>query len=111
MTMRVLRSNDDEKPRLVRDLSDNLFLMLRNHGLLTVGETVADAFVNMYLFETACTIQVRAQCGSSLIQINPRIIDGAKEQVKKVTTGMGLGALNWPGLLRKLDRVDPSYKT
>jgi ribulose-5-phosphate 4-epimerase/fuculose-1-phosphate aldolase len=106
-----LALNDDEKPRLVRDLSDNLFLMLRNHGLLTIGETVADAFINMYLFETVCTIQVRAQCGSGLIQINPRIIDGAKEQVKKVTTGMGLGALNWPGLLRKLDRVDPSYKT
>ena len=106
-----LALNDDEKPRLVRDLSDNLFLMLRNHGLLTVGETVADAFVNMYLFETACTIQVRAQCGSGLIQINPRIIDGAKEQVKKVTTGMGLGALTWAGLLHKLDRVDPSHKT
>jgi len=103
--------NDDEKPRLVRDLGDNLFLMLRNHGLLTVGETVADAFVNMYFFETVCTIQVRAQGGSGLVRIDPAIIEGANEQVKKATTGVGPGAINWPGLLRKLDRVNPSYKT
>ena len=60
--------NDDEKPRLVRDLGDSKFLMLRNHGLLTVGETVADAFVYMYLFQRVCSIQVRAQsCGTDLV--------------------------------------------
>ena len=51
---------DDEKPRLVHDLGDRTYLMLRNHGLLTVGATVADAFLAMYFFETVCTIQVRA---------------------------------------------------
>ncbi|HNW64929.1 MAG TPA: class II aldolase/adducin family protein, partial [Piscinibacter sp.] len=51
--------NEDEKPRLVADLGDKSFLMLRNHGLLTLGPTIADAFLNMYLFETVCTIQVR----------------------------------------------------
>ena len=106
-----LALNDDEKPRLVRDLGDNTYLMLRNHGLLTVGETVADAVVYMYAFEKACTVQVRAQCGGNLIRINPSIIDGAKEQAKKATGGLSPGALNWPGLLRKLDRMDPSYKT
>ena len=55
--------NEEEKPRLVRDLGDKNFLMLRNHGLLTVAETVPDAFLFMYLFEAACTIQVRAQAG------------------------------------------------
>ena len=54
---------DEEKPRLTADLGDKTFLMLRNHGLLTVGETVADAFVSMYVFEAACAIQVRAQAG------------------------------------------------
>jgi ribulose-5-phosphate 4-epimerase/fuculose-1-phosphate aldolase len=54
---------DDEKPRLVRDLGDKRFLMLRNHGLLTVGRSVAEAFVAMYFFETSCMIQVRAQGG------------------------------------------------
>src|SRR6516165_10613628 len=53
--------NDDEKPRLVRDLGDKNFLMLRNHGLLTVADTVPDAFLSLYLFESACTIQARAQ--------------------------------------------------
>jgi ribulose-5-phosphate 4-epimerase/fuculose-1-phosphate aldolase len=102
--------NEDEKPRLVRDLGDKNFLMLRNHGLLTVGATVAEAFVNMYLFEAVCMIQVRAQAGGGeLIPVDPRIIAGAQAQAKQVTKGMGQGALTWPGLLRKLDRIDPSY--
>jgi len=102
---------DDEKPRLVQDLGDKTYLMLRNHGLLTVGPTIADAFLNMYVFEAACTIQVRAQSGGGeLIAIDRRIIDGAQQQAKTVTKGLG-GALAWPGLLRKLDRIDPSYRT
>jgi ribulose-5-phosphate 4-epimerase/fuculose-1-phosphate aldolase len=52
---------DEEKPRLVDSLGDKTFLMLRNHGLLTVGASIADAFLAMYLFETTCTIQLRAQ--------------------------------------------------
>jgi ribulose-5-phosphate 4-epimerase/fuculose-1-phosphate aldolase len=103
---------DDEKPRLVKDLGDRSFLMLRNHGLLTLGPTVADAFVNMYLFEAVCTIQVRALSGGTeLVHVDPRIIAGAQQQAKEVTKGVGGGALSWPGLLRRLDRVDPSYRT
>jgi ribulose-5-phosphate 4-epimerase/fuculose-1-phosphate aldolase len=70
---------DDEKPRLVADLGpSNNFLMLRNHGLLTLGASVADAFLAMYLFETACTIQLRAMAGGTeLIPVDPRIISGA----------------------------------
>jgi ribulose-5-phosphate 4-epimerase/fuculose-1-phosphate aldolase len=103
--------NDDEKPRLVRDLGDNRFLMLRNHGLLTVGHTVAEAFVAMYLFETSCMIQVRAQAsGNELIGIGPSIIEGAGAQWAQVTKGSG-GGLAWPALLRKLDRLDPAYSS
>src|SRR6185436_15460263 len=91
---------DDEKPRLVKDLGGNDFLMLRNHGLLTLGATIADAFLNMYLFETVCTIQVRAMSGGTeLTQVDPRIIAGARQQAMQVTKGVGGGALNWPGLL------------
>jgi ribulose-5-phosphate 4-epimerase/fuculose-1-phosphate aldolase len=101
---------DDEKPRLVADLGDKTFLMLRNHGLLTVGATIPDAFLAMYLFETVCTIQVRAQSGGGpLTRVDPRIIDGAKSQMKAATAGQGGGALAWPGLLRRLDRVNPGY--
>ena len=103
--------NDDERPRLVRDLGDKTFLMLRNHGLLTVGHTVADAFVAMYFFETACMIQVRAQAGGgALREIGQGIIDGARESWQRVTHGSG-GALAWPALLRRLDAADPSYRT
>jgi ribulose-5-phosphate 4-epimerase/fuculose-1-phosphate aldolase len=103
--------NEDEKPRLVADLGSNTFLMLRNHGLLTVGATVADAFVAMYFFEAVCTIQVRAQAGGGeLLSVDPRIIAGAKSQARTVTKGMGPGALTWPALLRRLDRIDPGYR-
>ena len=103
--------NEAEKPRLVADLSDKSFLMLRNHGLLTVADNIPDAFVLMYVFEAACAIQVRAQAGGGeLIPIDPRIIAGAQAQVKLVTRNAG-GGLAWPGLLRKLDRIDNSFRS
>ena len=104
---------DDEKPRLVADLGpEHNFLMLRNHGLLTLGGTVADAFLSMYLFETVCTIQVRALAGGGeLIHVDPRIIAGAQQQARQATRGVGGGALTWPGLLRRLDRADASYRS
>jgi ribulose-5-phosphate 4-epimerase/fuculose-1-phosphate aldolase len=102
--------NDDEKPRLVADLGEKIFLMLRNHGLLTVGNSIADAFQAMYFFESVCMIQIRAQSGGgTLIPIPQAIIDGATRQAKIVTKGLG-GQLAWPGLLRKLDRMDSSFR-
>jgi ribulose-5-phosphate 4-epimerase/fuculose-1-phosphate aldolase len=103
--------NADEKPRLVRDLGDKSFFMLRNHGLLTVGPTVADAFLLMYLFEATCMIQLRAQSGGGeLTTIDPKIVAGSAMMAKAVTRGAG-GALAWPGLLRKLDRADGSFRS
>jgi ribulose-5-phosphate 4-epimerase/fuculose-1-phosphate aldolase len=102
---------DEEKPRLVADLGDKAFLMLRNHGLLTVADNVPDAFLFLYLFESACAIQARVpMLESDLIPIDPRIIAGAQAQAKSVTRGAG-GQLAWPGLLRKLERLDPSYSS
>ena len=100
---------DDEKPRLVHDLGDRNHLMLRNHGLLTLGPTVADAFLAMYLFETVCAIQVRAQAGGGeLVEVAPGIIATARQQAAQVTRGLG-AQLTWPGLLRRLDRRLPGY--
>lgn len=102
--------NADEKPRLVRDLGANSFLMLRNHGLLTVGASIADAFLAMYVFQSACAIQVRAQAGrGELVPIDEKILAGARAQAGQVTRGLG-GGLAWPGLLRKLDRLDTGYR-
>jgi ribulose-5-phosphate 4-epimerase/fuculose-1-phosphate aldolase len=100
---------DDEKPRLVRDLGSNNYLMLRNHGLLTVGKNIAEEFQAMYLFETVCTIQVRAQAGGGeLIKVHPEIIATAREQSAVATRGQG-ASLTWPGLRRRLDRQLPGY--
>jgi len=104
---------DDEKPRLVADLGDNTSLILRNHGLLTVGETVADAFVAMYYLEASCAIQVRAQAGGGeLIPVPKEIIESSYAQVMTAGRPRGSrGRLVWPGLLRRLDRVDSSYRS
>jgi len=83
--------------------------MLRNHGLLTVGPTIADAFLSMFVFQRACEIQVQAQAGGALVEVNPRVVAGVKANVAAVTKGMG-GALAWPALLRKLHRIDPGYR-
>ncbi|MEO8203722.1 MAG: class II aldolase/adducin family protein [Betaproteobacteria bacterium] len=101
--------NDAEKPRLVDDLGNRTNFILRNHGLLTVGPSVADAFLAMFNLQRACEIQIRAQ-GAPLIEVDPRIIAGAKAASEKATKGMG-GQIAWPALLRKLDRLDPAYKS
>jgi ribulose-5-phosphate 4-epimerase/fuculose-1-phosphate aldolase len=102
--------NPEEKPRLVADLGQNTNLILRNHGLLTVGRTIPDAFLAMYVLETACQTQLLAQStGVELTQVDERISRGISAQAAQVTKGLG-GQLAWPGLLRKLDRRDPSFR-
>jgi len=102
--------NEGEKPRLVADLGNNNALILRNHGLLTTGATIADAFLMMYVLETACQTQILAQSGGSeLLQVPEPIVAGIQAQAEEVTRGLG-GQLVWPGLLRKLDRRDASFR-
>ena len=101
---------DEEKPRLQADLGQANFLMLRNHGLLTCGKTIADAFLAMYTFEAACKIQIDAQAGGGeLTQVHPQILTGVAQAMKVQTGGLG-GAFVWPSLIRKLDRTDQSYR-
>jgi ribulose-5-phosphate 4-epimerase/fuculose-1-phosphate aldolase len=101
---------EDEQPRLQANLGHNQFLVLRNHGLLTVAGSVPDTFLLHYLFETTCQIQISAQAGDSLNLIDPAIQGDTKAVVDTVLKGMG-GQIAWPALLRKLDRIDGSYKT
>lgn len=100
----------DEKPRLQADLGAANFLMLRNHGLLTCGASIADAFLNMYVFESTCQIQLAAQAGGELISVDPRIVAGVAEAMRVQTSGMG-GAFAWPALLRKVEKLDASYRS
>ncbi len=105
----------DEQPRLQANLGNNKYLMLRNHGLLTVGTSVADAFLAMYTFEVSCQIQVMAQSGGqelitfgqAMVDLNGAVGSSTIQGAKPV----GIPELVWPSLLRKLDRMDPSYKT
>jgi ribulose-5-phosphate 4-epimerase/fuculose-1-phosphate aldolase len=101
---------DDEKPRLQADLGNRNFLMLRNHGLLTVGPTVAEAFLAMYTFENVCRIQIDAQAGGGELQyVDPKILEGMALVMKTVTAGQGAN-IAWPALLRRLDRSDPGFR-
>ena len=101
----------DEQPRLQADLGDKVYLCLRNHGLLTVGRSIPEAFLAMYIFESACQIQVSAQAGGGpLTRIPEAIIRGTGEAMRVQSGGQGgPGALAWPALLRDLDRRNPGY--
>jgi ribulose-5-phosphate 4-epimerase/fuculose-1-phosphate aldolase len=103
--------NPEEKVRLVKDLGHKHNLILRNHGVLTCAETVADAFLYMYILQKACEVQIRAQAGGGeLIPIAQPIVDGIRQASKVVLRQSG-GMIAWPGLLRKLDRTDPSWRS
>ena len=100
---------EDEQPRLQADLGTANFLVLRNHGLLTCGRSIADAFLSMYTLEATCKIQVDALAGGTpLTHVNPAIVQGVAQAMKVQTGGLG-GAFAWPALLRKLDREMPGY--
>jgi ribulose-5-phosphate 4-epimerase/fuculose-1-phosphate aldolase len=103
--------NAEEKARLVRDLGGKQSMILRNHGLLTCAASIPDAFLFMYILQKACEVQIRAQSGGGeLVRIPQRILDGMQQAAKTVLRNSG-GMLAWPGILRKLDRKDPSWRT
>ena len=102
--------NLDERERLVKDLGERNVMMLRNHGTLTVGRDVPGAFTRMFFLERACQMQIAAlSAGYDRINWPPQsAIDTVEAQGKR---GMDkAGQLEWPALLRKLDRIDPSYR-
>jgi len=98
----------------VRDLGDNNVLVLRNHGLLTVGRTVAEAFVWMYRAERACRMQLAIQqAGAEVIEIPEEVQQVTVARNRLANSPQGhrpIGVLEWPALLRKLDRADTSYR-
>lgn len=102
----------DERERLVADLGTKNAMILRNHGTLTVGETVAQAFLRMYYLERACEAQVMMLTAGRDGLYNPP--QGVAEKVETQTNGPGMKrlaeGLAWPALLRKLDRMDPSFR-
>ncbi len=104
-----LAVHDDERIRLQKDLGDASYLMLRNHGLLTAAPSIAHAFWSMYIFETACQIQIAAQAGGELLSIQPSVLAGVEAAMEKMGTAHP-ALLAWPALLRRLDRLSPGYR-
>ncbi|HET9676883.1 MAG TPA: class II aldolase/adducin family protein, partial [Solirubrobacterales bacterium] len=101
----------EERQRLAADLGDKNLMLLRNHGTLALGRTVAEAFMRMYLLEWSCTVQVRAMSmGRPLHHPTPEAIEVVSTGARSPQMAAFAGELLWPAMLRKLDRIDPSYK-
>jgi len=99
----------DEQQRLVRDLGRHKAMILRNHGLLTAGETIAEAFDLMYYLERACTAQIDALAGGSKLRI-PDAAVAAKVAEQFRNLPYKKQQTEWLALRRTLDRIDPSYR-
>ncbi len=102
----------EERERLVQDIGDNNAMILRNHGTLTVGDSVASCFLRLYFLERACEAQVlMLAAGRDRLNTPPQ---GVEHKVAGQTNPKGMGmvakALAWPALLRKLDRIDPGFR-
>ena len=96
-----------ERERLVTDLGDKDAMILKNHGLLTLGRSVAEAWVSMWQLEKACKVQVIAQSTGQVIhQVPPQVMEKASS-----ARFHRYEAIEWPWLLRKLDAKDPSYRS
>ena len=102
--------NPDEKGRLQQDLGDKMSMILRNHGTLVAAPTIADAWLFMYILETACQIQIAAQSGGSeLTMFDEAIIRLNCENTAEATAGQG-GQLAWAAMLDKVERRDSSFR-
>ncbi len=99
---------DDERTRLQQHLGTANYLMLRNHGLLTVGRTVGDAFLHMYTFESACQIQVGALAGGEVIEIGEPVMDTVKHALSVQRNALPISEV-YAAMKRKLDRRNPGY--
>src|SRR6267154_1392351 len=101
-----------ERERLVADLGNHEAMILRNHGLLVVGRTIPATFNLLYRMERACEVQVMAlSCNTKLVYPPDDVLEKTFDKVKpRADQPNRNGELAWPALLRKLDRVDPSYR-
>jgi len=105
-----LAVNPAEKVKLQNNLANNNFMLLKNHGALTVGQTIGDAFMHMYDLTRACEIQVQIMStGMKPNYVDQSIIDGIKAQANIVHTGLTGGQKAWPAMMRKAQRESPGF--
>jgi len=99
-----------EQASLIADLGQGEALILRNHGALTVGRTVGEAFNWMHRLELACRAQLAAQATGQPLSAVPADVLEETWNNYQPGTRRPYGVMEWPALLRKLDRLDPSYR-
>ncbi len=105
-----LAVNADEKLRLQQNLGNTNFMLLRNHGALTMGKTIGDAFMHMYDLIRACQVQLQIMAtGMKPVYAPQGIIDGIKAQANIVHIGKTGGVTAWPAMVRRVFRNDPSF--
>ena len=102
--------NLDERARLVADLGQREVMILRNHGLLVTGTSIAEGFNNLFRLERACQLQVMALSCNAEIRLPPDEVVRLTQHSYQPTTRRRWGLMEWPALLRKLDRIDPSFR-
>jgi ribulose-5-phosphate 4-epimerase/fuculose-1-phosphate aldolase len=102
--------DDAEKASLIADLGQAEALILRNHGALTVGRTIGEAFNWMHRLELACQTQLAAMAtGAAFRAVPPAVLEATWSNYQRGTR-RPYGLMEWPALLRKLDRLDPTYR-
>ena len=102
--------NESEQESLVRDLGNAEAMILRNHGALTVGRSIGEAFNWLHRLELSCRAQIGTMsCNSPLAKVTPEVLEDTWNQYQPGTR-RPYGLMEWPGLLRKLDRIDPSFR-
>ena len=102
---------DDEKPRLIANIGNKNLLILRNHGLLTCGRSIPEAFYNMWALQRSCEIQVACDAtGKNIIPVSDEILAKAEQLMTSQSAGTPAGQLEFSALVRLIDKIDPSYK-
>jgi ribulose-5-phosphate 4-epimerase/fuculose-1-phosphate aldolase len=104
--------SQDERTRFLADFGDKHIMVLRNHGLFIIGRTIAEAFIVTYRMERACAMQLAfQQSGAEFNPLSDAVVSaGYAKSSAGATRGHDPNKFDWPALLRKLDRIDPSYK-
>jgi ribulose-5-phosphate 4-epimerase/fuculose-1-phosphate aldolase len=102
---------DDEKPRLIANIGNKNLLILRNHGLLTCGRSIPEAFYNMWALQRSCEVQVACDAtGKTIIPVSDEILAKAEQLMAIQSAGTPAGQLEFSALVRLIDKIDPSYK-
>jgi ribulose-5-phosphate 4-epimerase/fuculose-1-phosphate aldolase len=107
--------DEGERTRLIRDIGPHKVLILRNHGVLTVGQTIPEAFILMYYFEKAARVQLMAQgaaAGGARLVLPPEAVNAKASSQFNDHHGdiLAAGSREWPAFLRLLDRIDPGFR-